>query len=77
MEWMEYEMKKRLIGALIALSMLISVVVVSSAAELKSFQDMDNSEWYAVYVYALYQKDVVSGTSNTSFGPKSLCQGLG
>lgn len=63
-------MKKRLFGVLLALSMLISVVVVGSAAELKSFQDVDNSEWYAVYVYALYQKDVVSGTSSTTFGPK-------
>lgn len=62
-------MKKRLIGVLLAIAMMVSVGVVSIAAELKSFHDVDNSSWYAPYVYALYQKDVVSGLTSTTFGP--------
>lgn len=63
------EMKKRLIGVLLAITMMVFAGVVSSAAELKSFHDVDNSAWYAPYVYALYQKDVVSGLTSTTFGP--------
>lgn len=63
-------MKKRLTGFLLAIIMMLSIGVASRAAELKSFNDVDNSDWYAIYVYALYQKDVVSGMTSTTFGPK-------
>ncbi len=39
------EMKKRLIGFMLAIAMMVSIGVVSSAAELKSFHDVDNSSW--------------------------------
>lgn len=63
-------MKKRWIGILLAIALLCSLGTVCFAAELKSFNDVDNSSWYAPYVYALYQKDVVSGISKTAFGPE-------
>ena len=55
---------------MLAMALLFSTWTISFAAELKSFHDVDNSSWYAPYVYALYQKDVVSGLSATTFGPE-------
>ena len=64
-------MKKRIVSCLLVACLLSSVFFGTTvmAAELKSFSDVSNSEWYAPYVYALYQKDIVSGMTDTSFGP--------
>lgn len=66
----EYGMRKRSIGILLALVLMVSFSSVSYAAELKSFDDVDNSSWYAPYVYALYQKGVVSGMTSSAFAPQ-------
>ena len=61
---------KRFLTMILAALMLFTLVVPAAAAELKAFQDVNNSSWYAPSVYALVQKGIISGKSATTFDPQ-------
>ena len=64
---------KKLSSLLIALIMSITMIPITSVQglTLKAFQDVDNDSWYAVYVYALSNKGIVSGMDADHFGPQT------
>ena len=61
---------KRLLTMFLAALMLFTLVVPAAAADLKAFNDVNNSSWYAPSVYALVQEGVISGKSAATFDPQ-------
>lgn len=71
-------MKKRLLGGLLALMLLVSLWIPAAAASLP-FRDVSATDWFYSYVSELYRKKMVNGTDATHFSPNgtvSLGQAL-
>lgn len=65
------KIKRRLLPALLAVVIAaVSLPVTASAAD-RVFYDVRKSDWFAGYVYALAQKGIVSGVTETSFQPRT------
>lgn len=64
-------MKKRLLSLALAAVLLLALfpALPVQAADLKAFTDVDSGEWYAPYVYALVQKGIINGMTDTTFAP--------
>ena len=70
-------MKKRVLSFLMALCMLVSVLPTALATEIagkadaKAFTDVSESDWFYPYVQFVYEEGLMTGTSDTTFSPKS------
>ena len=77
-------MKKRVISVLLILILLCSVLPITSAAvdglsyfnrvntyQSGRFTDIATSDWYAAYVQAAYEYDLINGKTDKTFEPES------
>lgn len=64
-------MKKRGLACLLVFILFFTLVPLPNAmaAEKIAFNDISQTAWYAGQVYALAERDIVSGTSATTFSP--------
>ncbi len=63
-------MKKRVCSFLLACVLAASALpVFTASAAGRVFHDVPKKEWYAGYVYAMADKGIINGTSNTTFAP--------
>lgn len=63
-------MKKRVCSFLLACVLMASALPVATAsAAVQVFHDVPKKEWYAGYVYAMADKGIIKGTSDTTFAP--------
>ena len=64
-------MKKKILAFLLLLAMLCGMLPTTAlAAEEQIFSDVNNSSWYAGYVYALAREGLVNGITATTFAPQ-------
>ena len=73
-------MKKRLLSvilaALMTVGMIVSAIPAVSAAGTMSFKDVKSGDWFYDYVKFVWERDLMKGTSNTTFGPdESMTRG--
>ena len=70
-------MKKRALSFLLSLCMLVSVLPGALAtektkqADATPFTDVRESDWFYPYVQFVYEEGLMTGTSDTTFAPKS------
>jgi len=73
-----HQKKRRFIGRLLALSIVCSIFascIVPAAAETSlPFTDLGDYQDYIPYVEYLYEREIVNGTSETTFGPNQTIQ---
>lgn len=66
-------MKKcRWLGALLSLVMIAAAFIVPSTAAELPFKDVPEDSWYYSYVSYVYENQLFSGTSETTFEPGTL-----
>jgi len=72
--------KKKILSVCLALVMALGVIVSAipavSAAGTMSFKDVKTTDWFYEYVKYVFERDLMKGTSNTTFGPdESMTRG--
>ena len=71
-------MKKRIISILLALVMTVGMIVaaVPASAAKAIFKDVTKGDWFYEYVNFVFERGIMKGTSNTTFGPdESMTRG--
>ena len=51
--------------------MASALPVATASAAGRVFHDVPKKEWYAGYVYAMADKGIINGTSDTTFAPNN------
>lgn len=62
-------MKKRLISLILVICLAFALLTMASAANVAPFTDVDSEDWYAGAVKAMYEGEIMLGTSDTTFSP--------
>ncbi|MBQ7474600.1 MAG: S-layer homology domain-containing protein, partial [Clostridia bacterium] len=71
-------MKKRLLSLCLALLMALGMIVsaIPASAEKANFKDVTKGDWFYEYVNFVFERGIMKGTSNTTFGPdESMTRG--
>ena len=63
-------MKQRMCSLFLALVLLLSLAVPAAAAGTMPFTDVKESDWFYSYVKTMYDNELVSGTTPTTFSPQ-------
>ena len=63
-------MKQRICSLFLALVLLLSLAVPAAAAGAMPFTDVKESDWFYSYVKTMYDNELVSGTTPTTFSPQ-------
>lgn len=63
-------MKQRMCSLFLALVLLLSLAVPAAAAGTLPFTDVKESDWFYSYVKTMYDNELVSGTTPTTFSPQ-------
>ena len=66
-------MKQRMCSLFLALVLLLSLAVPAAAAGTMPFTDVKESDWFYSYVKTMYDNELVSGTTPTTFSPNERC----
>ena len=66
-------MKQRMCSLFLALVLLLSLAVPAAAAGTMPFTDVKESDWFYSYVKTMYDNELVSGTTPTTFSPNDRC----
>ena len=65
-----FPMKQRMCSLFLALVLLLSLAVPAAAAGTMPFTDVKESDWFYSYVKTMYDNELVSGTTPTTFSPQ-------
>ena len=66
-------MKQRMCSLFLALVLLLSLALPTAAAGTLPFTDVKESDWFYSYVKTMYDNELVSGTTPTTFSPDANC----
>ena len=66
-------MKKRFLTLALALTLCAGLAVPAAAAGTMPFTDVKESDWFYSYVKTMYDNELVSGTTPTTFSPNERC----
>lgn len=64
-------MKRKILSLILVCALVMEVIPLGVSAAYLPFQDVKDKDWYAGAVECVYERGVMSGTSDTTFAPNA------